>query len=367
MILDRRRFVLGSLAAAAACATERATAPVVKPPPRRTILILGGTGFLGPHIARAALARGHTITLFNRGKTNPQLFPDVEKLHGDRDGQLDALHGRRWDAVVDDTAYVPRIVKLSADVLAPNVGRYVLISTISVYKDLDKVGADESAPLETIDDPTSEDVKKNYGALKALCERAAEAAYPGKLATIRPGLIVGPGDPTGRFSHWPSRLAAGGEVIGPGDGTTPVQWIDVRDIGAWIVHVIEQQTTGTFTALGPSPGQPMKQVLDACNAAGGNRAQVTWVDAKFLADHGLEGWRDLPMWLDNHGDAAGFGTMANARALAAGLTLRPILDTAKATLAWLDSLPPDERAKKASSGIARDKEIEILAAWKSRS
>ena len=375
--LDRRQFVLGSLAtaaAAAACAPHASTAPragagpqpATAPPRPRSILILGGTGFLGPHVVAAARARGHALTLFNRGKTHPGMFPELEQLRGDRDGHLEALAGRRWDAVVDTSGYVPRIVKMSADLLSPNIGQYVFISTISVYKNDDRVGADETAPVETIADPRNEDVKANYGALKALCEQAAAAALPGRTTVIRPGLIVGPGDPTGRFTHWPWRMAQGGEVLAPGDGTTPVQWIDGRDLGAWIVHVIEQGTTGTFNALGPSPGEPMKQVLDACNAAAGGRAALTWVDAKFLADQGVHGWSDLPMWLDNHGDNAGFGTMANARAVAAGLTQRPILDTAKDTLAWLATLPEDQRAKVQSSGISRDREAAVLAAFSRR-
>ncbi len=370
MTLDRRRFVFGSLAAAAAaaCSSSRPGGTVSPPPPpkQKTILILGGTGFLGPHVVTAALARGHTVTLFNRGKTNPGLFPDVEKLHGDRDGHLEALANRAWDAVVDPSGYVPRIVKASAELLAPKIQHYVFISTISVYKGDDKIGADETAPLETIADPTNEDVRTNYGALKALSEHAAEAAMPGRVANIRPGLIVGPGDPTGRFSHWPSRMAAGGDVLGPGDGTTPTQWIDGRDLGAWIVRAIEDRTVGIYNALGPATRLTMKQALDACNAAAGNKATITWVDGTFLYDHGVQPWSEMPMWIDNKGDDAGFGTMTNARAIAKGLTFRSIEATAKDTLAWLDTLPADERAKAASSGIKADKEQQVLAAWKAR-
>lgn len=374
--MNRRQFVVGSLATAAvvACgskdtpvvATQPVTPPASKPAPKK-ILVLGGTGFLGPHIVRAALDRGHTLTLFNRGKTHAELFPELEKLHGDRDGKLDELKGRKWDAVVDPSGYVPRIVKMSAELLAPNVGQYIFISTISVYKRDNVIGDDETAPVETIADPTNEDVKTNYGALKALSERAAEAAMPGRVANLRSHLIVGPGDPTGRFSHWPTRLAAGGEVVGPGDGMTPVQWIDGRDLAAFVVKAIEDTTVGTYNAFGPPQPTTIKTVLDACNEAGGNKAQITWVDGKFLTDHGVLGWRDLPMWLDNkQADDLGFGTMKNARALAKGLACRPPLETAKDTLAWLATLPEDERAKAASSGVKRDKELEVLAAWKAR-
>ncbi|HET9624901.1 MAG TPA: SDR family oxidoreductase [Kofleriaceae bacterium] len=370
-MIDRRSFLLGALAAgaAAACGEPRAKPadPPAAPVRPKKILVLGGTGFLGPHIVTAALARGHTVTLFNRGKTRPGLFPEVEKLHGDRDGHLEALAGRSWDAVVDPSGFVPRVVKASAELLAPNVKQYVFISTISVYAKEDVVNADESLPVATIADPTNEDTKANYGALKALCERAAEAAMPGRVTSIRPGLIVGPGDMTGRFTHWPTRLADGGEVLAPGDGSTPVQYIDGRDLGAWIVRVIEDGTVGTMNALGPARRTTMRDVLEACNRALGAKAQLTWVAADFLAAHGVEGWSDLPMWIDNHGEFAGFGTLSNARAVRAGLTFRPIADTARDTLAWLATLPDDERAKARSSGISRDKEAQILAAWKSRS
>lgn len=378
MIIDRRKLLLGSLAAgaAAACGSNRdrgaapAPAPAPRaaaaPPAKKSILVLGGTGFLGPHVVTSALARGHAVTLFNRGKTHPGLFPDVEKLLGDRDGHLEALANRKWDAVVDPSGYVPRLVKLSAELLAPNVGHYVFISTISVYAKNDVVNADESNPAATIADPASEDVKANYGALKALCERAAEAAMPGRVANLRPGLIIGPGDPTGRFSHWPTRLSEGGEVLAPGDGSTPTQYIDGRDLGAWIVKVIEDRTVGTMNALGPEHRVAMKQVLDACNTALGGKAQLTWVDADFLDKQGVEGWSEMPMWIDNKGEYAGFGTMQNARAVTAGLVFRPIADTARDTIAWLLTLPDDQRAKARSSGIKPEKEAKVLAAWKAR-
>jgi nucleoside-diphosphate-sugar epimerase len=380
MSLDRRNFLIGSLAAgaAAACGTggDRSAAPTAAskpaapaaaaPPAKKSILVLGGTGFIGPHIVTAALARGHTVTLFNRGKTHPGLFPDVEKLHGDRDGHLEALANRKWDAVVDPSGYVPRIVKASAELLAPSVGHYVFISTISVYAGFDKPNPDESLAVETLDDPASEDSKRYYGPLKALCEKAVEAAMPGRVANIRPGLIIGPGDPSGRFTHWPTRLAAGGEVLAPGDGSTPVQYIDGRDLAAWIVRVVEDRTVGTMNALGPEHVVTMKSVLDECNRAVGGKAQLTWVDAAFLEQHGVAGWRDMPMWLDNKGDFTGFGTLSNARAVKAGLAFRPIGDTARDTLAWLDTLPEDERAKARSSGIKPEKEAEVLAAWKAR-
>lgn len=355
--MNRRGFLIGSLAA---CAARTLPKPMAK-----SILVLGGSNFLGPHVVTPALARGHAVTLFNRGRTHPDWFPNVEKLRGDRDGHLEALAGRRWDAVVDTSGFVPRIVEASARLLAPNVGHYVFISSISVYAREDQIGADESAPLDQLHGPPDENVGvsgsrgRDYGALKALCEQTAERVMPGRVASIRPGLIVGPGDPTGRFSHWVSRMADGGEVLGPGDGTTPVQFVDGRDLGAWIVHVIETGAVGTYNAL--CPGIAMNTVLDACNTAAGGRATITWVDAKFLDQHGAQPWSELPLWVDNHNDYAGFGTRSSARAIAAGLTFRPVLETAKDTLGWLSTLPADDRAR--SSGLARDKEAQILAAW----
>ena len=372
MIVDRRSFVLGSLAAGAAmaCGGRASPEPIAeppKPPAPKKILVLGGTGFLGPHIVTTALARGHTVTLFNRGKTHPGLFPDVEKLQGDRNGHLEALADRRWDAVIDPSGYFPRQVKASAELLAPSVHHYVFISTISVYATEDVVGADESAPVATVADPTHEDPgPESYGAFKALCERAAEAAMPGRVTNVRPGLIIGPGDMTGRFTHWPTRLADGGEVLAPGDGATPVQYIDARDLGAWLVRVVEDGAFGTMNALGPATRTTMRDVLTSCNHALGDKAQLTWVDAPFLAERGVEGWRDLPMWIDNHGENAGFGTRQNTKAVRAGLTFRPIADTARDTLAWLATLSDADRAKARSSGIKRDKEADVLAAWHAR-
>ncbi len=377
MKLDRREFLVGSLSglALAACSSGPKAPPktegekkVESPPAKKSILILGGTGFIGPHIVNAASERGHTVTLFNRGKTHADLFPNIEKLRGDRDGQLDAMKGRQWDAVIDPSGYVPRIVKMSTELLAPNVKQYLFVSTISVYKQPGKPGQDETAPLETMppEDATSEEVKKYYGALKALSEQAAEAAMPGRVTVVRPGLIIGPGDPTGRFTHWPARCADGGEVLAPGDGSTPTQYIDGRDLAKWIVHLIETGTVGTFNALGPERKITMKEVLDACNVAGGNKAKLTWVDWKFLEQQDVGPWMEMPMWIPTEEDP-GFGTMSNARAVKAGLTFRPIGDTAKDTLAWLANLPadmtPEQKTRAMSSGISRDKEAKVLAAW----
>jgi 2'-hydroxyisoflavone reductase len=267
-VIGRRGFVFGALAvgAAAACAVEHhldLNEPLVRA--NKTILILGGTGFLGPYIVDAARAHGHTVTLFNRGKTRPGLFPEVEKLHGDRDRNLDALVGRSWDAVVDTSGFVPRSVRAVAELLAPSVGHYVFISTISLGASEAVVGGG-AAGVTTIPDPTRNNVGKDYGALKALCERAAEAAMPGRVANIRPGLIIAPRDPT-----------RGGDVLAPGYGTKPVQSIDVRDLAARVVLAIEQRLVGVYDALGPAKRPTMREVLEACDRGAAGHGNRIWV------------------------------------------------------------------------------------------
>jgi 2'-hydroxyisoflavone reductase len=332
------------------------------------ILILGGTGFLGPAIVDAARPRGHTLTLFNRGKTNPNLFPEVEKLQGDRDGKLDALKGRSWDAVVDTSGYVPRIVKMSTELLAPATQHYVFVSTISVYAGFEKPNADEDAPLATLPDPTSEDVPQHYGALKALCEKAAEAAMPGRVANIRPGLIVGPRDPTGRFTYWPVRVARGGEILAPGSGADPVQLIDVRDLAEWIVEVIEKKVVGTYNALGPAERLEMAAMLKGVGeGVGVPDPKLVWVPAEFLEQQKVAPWQDMPVWIPAAGDMAGAGTMSNARAAGKGLRFRPISDTAKATLEWVNGLDAETRVQvTAHAGLKPDREVEVLTAWRDR-
>jgi 2'-hydroxyisoflavone reductase len=329
------------------------------------ILVLGGTGFLGPHIVECARPRGHVLTLFNRGKTNPGLFKDVEQLHGDRDGKLDALEGRSWDAVIDTSGYVPRIVKMSADLLAPSVKQYVFISTISVYSDNSKPGMDESGPLEKVADPKNEEVMKNYGGLKALCEQAAEASMPGRATTIRPGLIVGPMDPTDRFTYWPVRVAKGGDVLAPGDGTDPVQIVDARDLAAFVVRSIEDRFFGIYNATGPASEMSMKTMLEACKAASGSDAKFVWADAKFLEERKVAPWSDMPAWLPGTGETAGFARINCKKAISKGLAFRPIKETAADTLAWWKTLPA-ERSAKPKSGISPEREAEVLAAWKER-
>jgi len=369
MAMTRREFLVAAGATAAgalsgcagAAVVGSAIAPAARPAPPKPqkILILGGTAFLGPELVEAARARGHTVTLFNRGKTNPGLFPDLEKLHGDRDGQLDALRGRTWDAVLDTSGYVPRIVRQSAELLAPSVERYLFVSTISVYADGVKAPITEATALATAPDPKTEDVKAHYGALKALCEQAVEAAMPGRALSVRPGLIVGPTDPTDRFTYWPVRLARGGEVLAPGDGLDPVQFVDVRDLAAFVVLAAERRLAGTMNATGPAAPLLTRDFLAACRAPGVD-SRLTWVEEKFLEEQKVAPWSDLPVWVPR---SEAFTQVSCAPAIAAGLAFRPAAETARDTLAWWRTLPEERRAKP-HTGLGAARETEVLAAWK---
>ena len=337
-------------------------------PPQKTLLILGGTRFVGPAVIEVAKARGYTITLFNRGKTEPGLFPDLEKLRGDRDPNkgdgLKALEGRSWDVVLDTSGYVPRIVKASATLLAPRVKQYIFISSVSVYAANTVAGADESDRLGTMADPTIESMGKefeNYGPLKALCEQAAEAAMPGKVTNVRPGYIVGPGDGTDRFTYWPLRVEKGGEVLAPGTPQDPMQIIDVRDLAAWIVGLMDKKIMGAFNALGPSEPLTMGAVLEACKAVTGSDARFTWVTPKFLKDAPGEPF-EMPIWAPVEGDTKEFHTRSFAKARQTGLVSRPVPETIKDTLAWFKSLPPERQAKP-KAGITMEREAELLASW----
>jgi 2'-hydroxyisoflavone reductase len=365
MAMTRRDFLQASLATLTACAAPRASGPggsTGAPGKPTSILILGGTGFLGPALVEAARSRGDTVTLFNRGKTNPGRFTDVEQLHGDRDGQLDALKGRRWDVAIDTSGYVPRVVKMSADLLAPAVDRYVFVSSISAYEETIPAGSDEGAPTAALTDPATEDVRAAYGALKAACERAAEAAMPGRVLVVRPGLIVGPGDPTDRFTYWPVRLSEGGDVLAPGTGDDPIQVIDVRDLGNWMVEMADRRATGIFNAVGPARRTSMREMLDACQPASGPKATLTWVPWPFLEKEKVEPWSDMPVWIPSGTPDSGMSQVSIARAVAAGLRFRPLAETARDTLSWWNGLPAERRAK-LRAGITRERERQVLAAW----
>lgn len=384
MSMQRRRFLsLAGTALGLAACRPRAEAPTPPPvaeapPPEPTadpplrpepillggqaqkILILGGTGFLGPHLVETLRRRGHTVTLFNRGKTRPELFPDVEKLRGDRDGDLKALQGRTWDTVIDTSGYVPRVVRQSAELLAPHVRQYVFISTISVYGDNSELGITESSPVAVAPDPKTEDVPQFYGALKALCEQTVEELLPGRTTVVRPGLIVGPGDPTDRFTYWPVRLSEGGEVLAPGDPTNNVQFIDARDLAEFIVTTLEKGHAGIFNAT--SQPLTMGSFLERSKAALKSDAELVWVARDFLAEQKVEPWSDMPVWAPPDPGFEGFASVVVERAIAAGLTFRPLEETVPQTLEWWNKLPPERRAKP-RAGLSREREKEVLAAW----
>jgi 2'-hydroxyisoflavone reductase len=323
------------------------------------LLVLGGTKFLGRAIVDAALARAHEVTLFNRGQTNPELFPDVEKLRGERDGDLSALEGRAWDAVIDPSGYVPRVVRASAEFLAGAAEHYTFVSSISVYDSYRQVNFDETAPLEELADPTTENVDEAYGGLKALCERVVEDVFPGAALVVRAGLIVGPHDPTGRFTYWPHRLARGGEVLAPQPPERQVQFVDVRDLADWIVRMAEVRTAGAFNAVGPVPTMTMGGLLEACRSVTGGESEIVWVDEAFLLEHEVGSWMELPLWLpEAEPDYARMMEADVSKATAVGLTFRPVADTIRATL--------DQAELTDAAGLAPEREAELLAAWRSR-
>jgi 2'-hydroxyisoflavone reductase len=339
------------------------------------LLILGGTKFLGRYVAEAALARGHEVTLFNRGQLNPGLFPDVEKLRGDRDGGLDALRGRRWDAVVDPSGYAPRVVRDSATLLADAAEHYAFISSVSVYRDTSVPGVGEDYPVGTITDERlreAEALKQSeltaapffgeiYGPLKALCERAAEESMPGRVLNVRAGLIVGPHDYSDRFTYWPRRVAEGGEVLAPGNPERQVQFIDVRDLAGWTLDMAEARNPGTFNATGPDRRLTFGHFLDLCRGATGSDARFVWVDEQFMLDAGLGPWMEVPLWTPESDDVnRHFMGVSVEKAVAAGLKFRPLSETVRDTLEWDLTRPADTERR---AGLAREREREVLDAW----
>jgi 2'-hydroxyisoflavone reductase len=334
--------------------------PRVEDFPEKTLLVLGGTGFLGPHVVDAALAKGWKVTLFNRGKTNADLFPELEKLQGDRDGKLQALEGRRFRAVIDTSGYVPRIVRQSAELLAPNVAHYMFVSSISAYADFKEIGLTEEYPVAQLEDPNTEEVMAAYGGLKAACEAAVEAALPGRTINVRPGYIVGPRDPTDRFTYWPVRVSQGGEMLAPGTPQDPVQVIDVRDLAAWMIGALEASHLGIYNLCGPV--LPLGDMLAACQEHAKSKPTLTWIDKDFLAAQKVEPGQ-IPIWVPpGEPGFEGFAQVSAQKAIDTGLTTRPISDTVRDTLAWWAELPEDRRSK-LRAGLPPEREKEILAAW----
>jgi len=413
MSTTRREFLTASAAVAAATMLPRSlrAQPAVpsngKSDKPLRILILGGTGFLGPACTESALARGHSVTHFNSGRTEdrrkqagrPSVVPaGVEELHGNRDPEktaddrktegktdtakdpnspkgLTQLEGKKWDAVIDTSGYFPRMVKASAELLATNVRQYVFISTISVYQRNDIPNFDETASLRTLDDPAIEDFGKdsvNYGGGKAMCEKAAEAAMPGRVTNIRPGFIVGPRDASGRFMYWPVRASMGGEMIVPGDPKDPIQIIDVRDLGDWVIHCIENNITGVYNATGPANELSMQSMVEGVRKGVGTDVTFTWIDNEFLASRGVND-NQFPLYAPPQGEYAGFHRCNVSKALAKGLKFRPVSETSKATLEWYKSLPIDIQSRMAPQLTTKqgeegwiEAEKKLIEAWKKR-
>ncbi len=401
--ITRRNFLGSSIAAGAAIAAaglaSRARAEARRAPrqDKLRILILGGTAFVGPACSEAAVARGHTVTLFNRGihearrkeAGRPSNVPEgVEVLYGNRDPEktadadkkpeerdakspkgLSQLEGKKWDAVIDTSGYFPRMVKASAELLAPNVKQYVFISSLSAYAKNDEPGKDESDELATLKDPKTEEFGadfSNYGGGKAMCEAAAEKAMPGRVANVRPGFIVGPRDTSGRFIYWPLRVERGGEMAIPGKPSDPIQIIDVRDLAEWIIHLIETNTNGVFNATGPGLPLTMLEMVQGCKKATKADTTFTWMDPEFVKAQGVIAESAFPLWIPPEGENAGFHQRSVAKAVGAGLKFRPVEDTAQATLAWYHGLPADIQGKVAKL-LPPEQEEALIKAWKEKS
>jgi 2'-hydroxyisoflavone reductase len=366
-MLDRRQFIAAASIVAAGATTYGWAAD--KPRQPLKILLLGGTRFIGIPITQLAVRRGHSITFFNRGRTNADLFPEIERIKGDRNGPLDGLKDRKWDAVIDTSAYVPRAVQMTAELLAPNVGQYLFVSSISVYPNFSEPRTESSA-VGTLKDESLEKVdNETYGPLKALAEKAAETAMPGRVTVLRPGLIVGPHDSTDRFTYWPARAARGGDMLAPGTARDRVQIIDSRDLAAFTLDALERRLYGTFNLVSPPGMFTMGDVVNESIRAAKLLAKpsppprAVWASASFLEEQKVEGWSDMPVWISAKGDDTAFAATSSARALKEGLKITPIRKTVMDTLEWHLQRPEAERTK-LKAGIDAGREQEVLAAWR---
>ena len=331
---------------------------------RKRVLILGGTGFIGPHFVKALMDGGHMVTLFNRGKRDPEVHPGVEQLLGDRDGKLEALAGRSWDAVIDNSGYYPRVVRLSAELLKPQVKQYIFISSIAAYADFAKPGIDENYPRATLDGPVIEEPSgKTYGPLKALCEDVVNEVYGKNATIIRPTYIAGPGDYTDRFTYWPVRVAQGGEMLAPGTPDDPIAYIDVRDIADFMRTCVEHQVTGPYNMVNPPGRATMGKLLETSKRVTGANPTITWAPVEFLRAQGLIATElvptpQLPIWDPPTGNTAGIGLMKCDRAVAQGMKFRTMEQTIRDTLEWQKSRPPESQTLK--SGLKPEREAALL-------
>jgi len=324
------------------------------------ILIIGGTRFLGRHLVNSALAREHTVSLFNRGKSNPDLFPNIGTIIGDREHDIEKLSGRAWDAVIDTCGYVPRIVRESATGLERSVGRYVFISSVSVYPDsiLSKIGIDESDPVGKLEDEAVEEITgETYGPLKVLCEKTVFDVYGNRGLVVRPGLVVGPNDISDRFTYWPVRVAKGGDVLAPEKPEVSVQIIDVRDLSDFIIKLIEDNASGIYNATGPNYELTLGTMLETCKQVSGSDAKFQWASVEFLKQNEVAEWSDMPVWIPNNEESQGFSRMNISKAIHAGLKFRPLEDTVRDTLAWANTRPSDHEWH---AGLKMEREKELL-------
>ena len=322
------------------------------------ILIIGGTRFVGRHLVEAALERSHDVTLFNRGRSNPDLFPHLETILGDREPDINKLKGRLWDAVIDVAGYLPRIVRLSVEALKDNVSRYVFISSLSVYGDFSKIGMNESDPVGKLQDETIEEITgETYGPLKALCEQVVKDVYGERALIIRPGLVVGPHDPTDRFTYWPVRVAHGGEVLAPQNPEAPIQIIDARDLAEFSLRLIVENASGVYNVTGPDYPLTIGKLLEVSKQISGSDAHFKWANVEFLNQHKVDAWSDLPVWVPDDEENAGFARTDLSKAINAGLTFRPLEETVRDTLAWAQTRPADHEWR---AGLKREREEELI-------
>ncbi len=332
------------------------------------LLILGGTRFLGRHLAEQALARGHRLTLLHRGQSGPELFPQAEHRLADRDADLHALADGQWDAVIDTSAYLPRQVRSVADCLRGRVGHYQLVSSISVYARFQAAGTAEDSPLQSLADPEVQVVTgETYGGLKALCEAEARSGFAGRCLISRPGLLVGPWDPTDRFTWWVRRIAAGGDVLAPGDPHGPVQIIDARDAAAWMLLQAERRTAGTFNLTGPVRALAWGEMLQNAVTTLNPRARLHWVEEAFVLAQGVAPWADLPVWLPQ--ESASLHRVNIQQAVATGLDCRPLAQTLGDTAAWDRTRPPATPSSgppRPAVGLSNEREAALLAIWRGR-